>query len=268
MAGSAAAVSGIVSVWAGPQYAGEFLMAMLSPLVIGAVAGMTFRSKKSVQFFLLVTSVTLSLAFTANYYFLKFFWNTDLITESRQRITEMIQGSGIAEAEKREFMSRIQESLDMVRDIVPFTYFLNALVGALICFFILRYFFSRYLNGDSATIEGIELFKLNDYFIFILIFGWLVVLLVDRQSYYPLYVAGLNSALSFSVLYLLQAMGIAKFFMNKKGIPPYILPVSLLILLFFGMEIVLFISIILLSIGALDFWADFRKLEPQSKKQV
>jgi hypothetical protein len=212
--------------------------------------------------------VALAIVFTANYYFLKVYKNTDLIQESRQRIVEMVNAAALPESEKREFMARVEESLEMVRDIVPFTYFLNALIGSLVCFFLLRVLLERFSGKDTAVIAGMELFKLNDYFIFVLIFGWLIVLLADRSAYYPLYVAGLNCALSFSVLYLLQAMGIAKYYMNKKGVPPFILPLVLLMILFLGMEVALFVSIIMLSVGALDFWADFRKLEAQSKKQV
>jgi hypothetical protein len=266
--GALSLAAGVAAAWAGQRYLAEYLTVVLAPVIIGTVAGMTFRIRRTLQFFLLVTPVALAIVFTANYYFLKVYKNTDLIQESRQRIVEMVNAAALPESEKREFMARVEESLEMVRDIVPFTYFLNALIGSLVCFLLLRVLLERFSGKDTAVIAGMELFKLNDYFIFVLIFGWLIVLLADRSAYYPLYVAGLNCALSFSVLYLLQAMGIAKYYMNKKGVPPFILPLVLLMILFLGMEVALFVSIIMLSVGALDFWADFRKLEAQSKKQV
>jgi len=68
------------------------------------------------------------------------------------------------------------------------------------------------------------------------------------------------------VLYLMQAIGIAKFLLARKGLPRFLLPIGLLAVLFFGVEAALFVSIILASLGALDFWADFRKLEIHNKK--
>lgn len=238
---------------------------MLSPLFIGATAALSFRSGRSLEFFVLVTSLSLTLVFTGNYLFLKYARNTDLVAESRDRIVDVVKTADIAESEKKEFLSRTDQTLDTLRNIVPFAYFMNSLAVSLICWLTLRLLHSRLPGPGVPEIKGIEYFKLNDYFIFILIFGWLAVLLVDKKSYYPVYAAGLNLALIFSALYLMQAIGIAKFFLARKGIPRMVLPAALLGILFFGVEAALFVSIILTSLGAIDFWADFRKLGIHNK---
>lgn len=239
---------------------------MLSPLFIGATAAMSFRSGRSLEFFVLVSSLSLTLVFTGNYLFLKHARNTDLVAESRDRIVEIVKSSDIGESEKSEFLSRSDQALETLRDIVPFAYFLNSLAACLICWVTLRPLRARLAGPGAPEIKGLEHFRLSDYFIFVLIFGWLAVLLVDEKAYYPVYAIGLNCALILSVLYLMQAIGIAKFLLARKGLPRFLLPVGLLAVLFFGVEAALFVSIILASLGALDFWADFRKLEIHNKK--
>jgi hypothetical protein len=215
---------------------------------------------------LLVTTVTLTVLFTANYCGLKHFRNIDLVRESEKQVREIINSSSIAQPEKDAAMSRVDASLATIRDVVPFTYFMNALLGALLCYYILRRLLTRQLNAGGREPDGIELLRFNDYFIFVLIFGWLAVLLADRGRHYAVYVTGLNAALSLSALYLLQALGIVKFYVVKKGLPPFILPLGLAVMVFLGIEVALFVAVILLSVGALDFWADFRRLEKSIKK--
>jgi hypothetical protein len=45
-----------------------------------------------------------------------------------------------------------------------------------------------------------------------------------------------------------------------------VLPLGLAVTVFLGIEVALFVAVILLSVGALDFWADFRRLEKSIKK--
>jgi hypothetical protein len=247
-------------------YGGEFLTIVFAPVFVGAAAGITFGTGRSLQFYLLVTTVTLTVLFTANYCGLKHFRNIDLVRESEKQVREIINSSSIAQPEKDAAMSRVDASLATIRDVVPFTYFMNALLGALLCYYILRRLLTRQLNAGGREPDGIELLRFNDYFIFVLIFGWLAVLLADRGRYYVVYVTGLNAALSLSALYLLQALGIVKFYVVKKGLPPFILPLGLAVMVFLGIEVALFVAVILLSVGALDFWADFRRLEKSIKK--
>lgn len=247
-------------------YGGEFLTVVLAPIFVGAAAGITIGTGRSLQFYLLATTVTLTVLFTANYCVLKHVWNIDLIQESGKQVREIINSSNIAQPEKDAALSRVDASLATIRDIVPFTYFMNALLGALLCYHILKRLLMRQIHEGDRAPDGIELLKFSDYFIFILIFGWLAVLLADRGRHYAVYVTGLNAALSLSALYLLQALGIVKFYVAKKGLPPFTLPLGLAVTVFLGIEVALFVAVILLSVGALDFWADFRRLEKLSKK--
>ncbi len=245
---------------------GEYVMVVLSPVVIGGTAGYTFRSGKPLVFFLLVSVLSLTVAFSANYYFLKEYHGFDLLADSQKRVGDMIRAADLPEAEKAEILAKVDGSLEVIGDILPFSYFLHSLIIASLCYMILRPFFMRRGMAVTADESGLAYFRLRDYYIFALIAGWLVVLLVDEESYRAVYLIGLNCALCFSSLYLVQALGIARFYLEKKGAPLFFLPLAVFVVLLLGVEALLFVSIVLLSIGALDFWADFRKLEARGKQ--
>ncbi len=245
---------------------GEYIMVVLSPVVIGAAAGYTFRSKRTLVFFLMVSVLSLTVAFSANYYFLKVYRNFDLVADSQKRVGEMIRAADLPEAEKAEILAKVDGSLEVIGDIIPFSYFMHSLIIAAFCYVILRPFFMRGGRGGTADKSGLAYFRLKDYFIFVLIAGWLTVLLVDEESHHAVYVIGLNCALCFSALYLVQALGIARFYLDKKGAPPFVLSLAVFFVLLLGVEALLVVSIVLMSIGALDFWADFRKLEARGEQ--
>ena len=246
----------------------EIFPLVLGFFLIGFIAGHSLRNRKSIQYFLLLSSLTLTVLFSGNYYFLKIHKDIEILGKSKEKITEIINSSNLPVSERREFTARLDESIDILRDIIPFAYFINSIIFSLIFFYFVRLILKKFLKTYENEAHGIEFFKLNDYFIFTLILGWLIVLLVDKREYYIIYISGLNIALIISVLYLIQSIGIFKFFLKKKGLPQFLIPLSLLVILFLGLKIVLFLSIILVGIGAIDFWADFRKIGNASKTQL
>ncbi len=240
----------------------EYLHFLSSITVIGAAAGYSFRNGRTFQFYLLFTSLSLTIILSLNYYFIKNYKDIDMVSKSRDAFMEIVgKSESITEANKNDLVNKMNESLDILRDVIPFSFFANSLLMGLFSIFFLKYLFIRKYQEKITAIEGIEKFRIKDYFIFILIAGWLAVLLLDSAKYHFPYVIGLNAALILSVLYIIQAFGIIKYFMAKKGLPTLILPVFIIIILFLGIEYILFVLVILSSLGALDFWADFRKLD-------
>lgn len=252
-----AALAGLLLYRVNPEYYAAFLGAM----VIGGTAGMSFRGKKPFQFYLVTASLAVTLVFTANYYGLKMLGNIDLFAQSRNQFVEFIQRSELPDAKKQELAVRLDSSMEVMRDIVPFSYFLNGLFFAAVSFFVLRHITRRFSGEALEGTRGIEFFRLHDYFIFTVIGGWLGFLLIDGAAWRIPYALALNVALIFSMLYVVQAWGIIKFFMMKRGIPLFVLPLALFIVVSVFVEILVFFLIIFASIGAIDFWADFRKLE-------
>lgn len=257
---------GAVIFLATPQF-DELHPLLLSLFIVGITAGYVFREKKSLQFFILISTFIITSLFSGNYYYLKIYKNTDILDKSKENIVTIVNASNIQKSEQEAFLARLDDSLEIVRDVIPFAYYINALFFSLISFFFIRLFMKRYIT-DQEKSPGLEFFQLHDYFIYALILGWLAVLLVDKSEYAVIYITGLNIALIFSVLYLIQSLGIVKYFLIKKGLPLFIIPLTLITILFLGLKVTLFISIILSSVGAIDFWADFRKLESAYKKSM
>jgi hypothetical protein len=198
--------------------------------------------------------------------------------DSKAVFIDGLNKNNIPDNERRQIIQRVNEAIDIVEYVVPFTYFLDALIFSIIGYYLIKYVFynkrkipkddfkSENAGNKEINFEGIDRFKVPEYLIFLFIAVWFAVLLVDRSKNYFLYIAGLNIALILSTFYLIQAFGIIKFVLRKKGMPFFLFPAVILLFLFFGMEYFIFILIILSSIGAIDFWVDFRKLELDIKK--
>jgi len=220
-----------------------------------------------------VSSLSITFIFTFNHYYLKNFKNIDLLMNSKEGLIDILNGNNISDSDKKQIIQNVNETIDIVENVVPFAYFLNAFVLSFFGFYFIKYVFYKQNKGENnntsnggINFEGIERFKVTEYLIFLFIAGWFVVLLVDRSKNYFLYMAGLNIALILSSFYLVQAFGIIKFVLHKKGMPFSLLPAVVLSFLIFGIEYFIFILIILSSVGAIDFWVDFRKLELDTKK--
>lgn len=241
----------------------ELLASLIASSVIGGAAGYTIRNRRSLQFFLLIAALGSTGVFTANYYYLKAVKNVDLFTESRSSFVEYLNrnAEGIKEEKKKELIQQVDQSLEIVKDLVPFSYFLNSLLFAAFTFIVMRMFAKRFFGSADINTEGLEYFRLSDYFIFVLIGGWLIFLLVDTAANRWIHAAGFNIALIFTFLYLIQAFGIIKFFFLKKNLPVYLLPLIIIMSIVLLNQYMLIIAIFLASFGAIDFWADFRKLE-------
>ena len=239
---------------------GETVSYILAPVIAGGCAGFTFKNSRSYQFFLLISTVMLTILFTLNFYMLKTVKGVDLMQQSRIQFESMLESSEMNSGEKQEVMERVDQTMPIIRKMVPFSYFLNVLVFAMISFPLLRYLFTRMGFIKVLEVSGVERFKLNDYSIFILIAGWLIVLLVPSQQYLYLYLPALNIALIMSVFYIIQGTGILKFIFMSRGWPSFILPIIFLVSLLLGPAVILFVLMLLLGLGSVDFWMDFRKI--------
>ncbi len=233
----------------------------LGAITVGCVAGATFRENRPLQFFLVTASLAVTLIFSVNFFVLKHGAGIDLFERSRSQFIEYVGSSELPQEKKKEITERLELSKGAMRDIVPFSYFLNGLIFSAVAFFILRFLTSRLSGKKLITNAGLEYFRLNDYFIYTIILGWLGFFLADGESLHIVKMVSLNVALIFSTLYMVQAIGIAKFILVKRGIPFFVLPLVLLVLISQFVELLLFFLIVFASIGAIDFWADFRKLK-------
>ena len=106
----------------------EYLHIISSTTLIAATAGFSFIFNKTFQFFIITTSLTLTVIFSANYYFLKSYENVDILSKSKDTFIEMIKESpNISDNDKKELFTKLDDSLETLQDIIPFTYFLNSI---------------------------------------------------------------------------------------------------------------------------------------------
>ena len=161
----------------------------------------------------------------------------------------------------------IQDSkwVQFAKDMIPFSAFIYSLMVTSLSFFLMKKVF---MKKQGIGVRALELFRLNDYFIFSLIAGWGIFLLLDKNRFPAVTAAALNIALAASMLYIIQALGIIKFYIIKKGVPVVLLPLMILTLLILGPSILIFAMIILIGIGTLDLWGDFRKLNPEIERNI
>jgi hypothetical protein len=261
--------------------ANDFFYSLTSFIIVGATAGYTFKNNKNLRFFIFLTSLSITFIFAFNHYYLKNVKNIDILQDNKNKFSDILKESNIPDSERKQIIQKIDETLDIVKDMIPFAYFLSAFILSFVGFFLIKYLFIywKFVKSDNTEIklkedenknntfyDGIEKFKVFDYLIFIYIAAWFIVLLVDKKIYYYLNIAGLNIALIIACYYLIQAFGIIKFLLKKKGLPSSLLLIIVFSLLIFGMEYMIFLLIILSSLGAIDFWADFRKLEMNIKQ--
>jgi hypothetical protein len=259
----------------------DSLYLIISFIIIGASAGYSIRQKKNLLFFVLAASLSIAFIFTFNHYYLKNYKNTDILQNSKSGILSLLEGNEVPESEKQQIVQKVDESLEIIKQIIPFAYFMNSLLLSFFSLYFLKIIFFKFIkqydkketkeaieksdnltgvNAIWAETFKLETFKIKEHSIFIFIAGWLVVLLVDRNSNDFLYLSGLNIALILSSIYLIQAIGIIKYLFIKKNVPFIVIPISFFLFLFFGVEYFLFVLIVLSGIGIIDFWADFRKL--------
>jgi hypothetical protein len=238
---------------------------LISPVVIGSVAGETFKKELGLDFFILVSALIITLIYTGNYYYLKQYKNFDIVKKSKTQVVEIIKNSEIPKEKKKQLTENIDTLIAIADDVAPFSFFINSLIFSALGYIMVKILFMRLFGPITA--KGLEFFRLNDYAIFMLIGGWLSVLLLDKSEHKILYLAGLNIGLIVSALYLVQALGVVRFLLMKKNKPGHILTLALILTFILSIEAFVFIIILLTGFGTLDLWADFRKLNAESADQ-
>lgn len=231
---------------------------IIAPLMMGIIGGYTFKKEKSLEFFLLAASFSLAVLFSSLFYYMMFYENVDFMGMLRGEMVKFLDAARAPEDIRGQILADFDGSKDDLVARLPFSAFLNSLAMAGIGYAVIKRFLAR-LAGVRAG-AGLESFRLNDYFIFTVIAGLAVYLLIDKSDHQMLHSAGLNALLIASSLYFVQALGVVKFLLIKRGVPRYILPLGIFTILIAGIWMALFMFIILAGLGALDVWADFRKM--------
>ncbi len=174
-------------------------------------------------------------------------------------------------AHNREFLLQLYRSMGMPAESIPdFERFLNeiqsivirilpALIITTTLFVIwINILLGRYLlksrNLGYQAYGRLNLWQAPDYLIWGVIGFGLLMLIPDDLSK----TIGLNGLMTMMMVYFFQGVAIVSFFFEKKQVPRFakIMLYALLIL----QEVLL----VVIAIGFIDVWANFRKLEPST----
>jgi len=255
------------------------------PLITGTAGGYCFKKSSGLDFFITVSAVLFAIVFTADFYILKEVRGYDFVEKGKMEVIQMLEQSR-GEMEKvfeqyktpEDNRKKLREDFEisirilkdskwvqLAKDMLPFTAFIYSVMVTGFSFLLMKKIF---MKKQGESVRSLELFRINDYSIFSLIAGWGVFMLLDKNRFQVISVIALNVALAASVLYIIQALGILKFFIIKKGMPVILLPLLILTLLLLGPSILMFALIVLIGIGTLDLWGDFRKLNPEIERNI
>jgi len=232
---------------------------LASSLIIGTCTGLLFSGKLSLQRFLVSASLLCSAASYGDYAFQSRVLHQDYLELSKIQAVEYVRASAVTDAEKTALLEWMDQAIPLVKRILPFYYFLSGLFWASCSYLFFSLIFRRRLKSAAAPAAGIEMFRLSDYLIFVLIASIAAVLAAGHERRI-VYVTALNALLILATLYIVQAFGVIKFFLMKKRLPVALLPSTVILVLLLGIEATVFTAMLLAGCGALDLWADFRKL--------
>lgn len=223
------------------------------PVSIGGIGGYTFGRGKSFSFFLLSSSLFLTALIAGYLFYLIHVSGVDLFGMLKGQLSAYLAQAGTPE----DVTKRLIEDFEASRVMLPFSIFFNSVTLSGLGYLLVKTVCIRWMGAEP--VRGLEFFRLSEYFVFVLIAGLGVFLLVDRKDYPVLNMAGLNLAMSAALLYFVQALGLVKFLLIRRGLPHFILPLGVALIITLG-PVGIFMAVLLAGVGALDIWADFRKL--------
>jgi hypothetical protein len=233
---------------------------LIIPVVLGVAVGIAFRYKLSWQFYVISSSLAIAMIATAGFYYLEKIEQINVFAEWRSQAVMIMKQQKFSKDDIEVWLRNFDSKRAVMRDTFPFTTFAMGLFLSLFSLSIVELFVARVMKQEAVLSAGIERFRMPEP----VIFGFIASLagtLLMPEAYPGLYQTSLNVMAVLAVLYALQGVGIVRYMFVKKGLPPFIFSMGILIsILFFGGEILIFMLIIMAGVGALDFWADFRKL--------
>ncbi len=243
----------------------DILVMNLSALAIGGITGFAYRAKKSVQFIVLSSVFLVFGIFAIDYLYETNYLGANLANEAETAVQSFLNGGNLDEKQKSEFVEQYKFVMEITKDLIPFMIFLSALMISFVGFSVLDLIFKRILKAENF-VKGIENFKVSEWLVFLIIVAIALVVFDNEGRFYPAKAIGENILLLLAVVYFIQSFGIIKFMLMRKRVPVFIMPVLLLGMAIFSLQVFGFVVMFMAGIGLLDIWADFRKFSPESIK--
>jgi hypothetical protein len=251
----------VVSILGINDYIG-FLPTVLAGGIVGAIAGFSFREKKSLQFYLLASSLFSTLVVAVVFLYLSVFKSTELIAQLKNYFLTTINNPQFSSLDSgvKEFVKIALDSIELNVMIIPFAAFWHGVFWTLIGYFVMKIVFAFVVRKRFIMAKGLEYFRLNDYLIFGLIGCLIGLVFIGYKDNMALFVVLINCLVVIVFFYFIQTIGIMRYFILAKKLPTFLLPLFFFVLAYMGREIFIVSIVMLAGWGALDLWTDFRKL--------
>ncbi len=231
-------------------------MVGLQFIIAGTVFGYAARQFSFQRYFILSVLV-LWFSLLVVYYLQYYIKGIDVVVDNQKLIQQMIEGSSLGAAEKSVMLQQLNDFMPTMRILVPFSYFFSAIVISLFVYALVYAFFIRFKylqNSDSRF----AFFRVNEWIVFLLIASWATVLL--GKSSHVIWALALNIGLILCVVYTIQGLSIISFYFEKKQWPKLYGIVLLFVGMLLGFQVLFFIITMLMGLGIIDFWMNFRKI--------
>jgi uncharacterized protein YybS (DUF2232 family) len=225
-------------------------------LITGCVVGSAVKYGRTMQFILIASSVCIASVSYSHYNYLFHAKKIDVYAQSLDAVRGAIIGGSLTDAEKKKQIEIWEDIFSIVKMILPFFYLVISALSAFLGYISVRYVI---VKRGAEPPKGIEHYRLNEFMIFPLIAS-IVLFAMVMDTHGAMFLIALNALLILSFLYMLQGFGVFKFMLKKKGIPWFIVPATAFGMFFFGYQALCVFLICVAGFGALDLWADFRKL--------
>jgi hypothetical protein len=235
----------------------SYIPMVSTPFILGGLGGLTFKKGKSLEFYLVATTLILTALSAGFFYFYLLVLKVDFFEMQRSFFVQLMGAARVPPDIRKEWLEAFEKS----KYLVPFGTFMNSIIFSSVAYIVIRKILVRVFS--AARVPGLEFFRISDYWIFALIAGLALFLLVDSVAYRVLNIAGLNIMLGTVLLYFIQGLGVIKYLLVRRGVPAYVIPLTfagLFLIGFAGLWASMFLSVVIAGVGALDIWADFRNL--------
>jgi len=225
-------------------------------IIAGAIFGYTAQ-RFSFQKYFMTSVLVLWFSLLVVYYLQYYLKGVDVVADNHAMIQQMIEGSSLGAAEKSVMMQQLENFMPTMRILMPFSYFFSSIVISLFIYVLVYAFFIRFkfLTNSNSTFA---LFRINEWTVFLLIASWATVLL--SSSDHIVWAIALNVGLILCVVYTIQGLSIVSFYFEKKQWPKLYGVVLLFVGILLGFQVLFFIITMLMGLGIIDFWMNFRKI--------
>lgn len=225
-------------------------------IIAGTVFGYVARQFSFQRYFILSVLV-LWFSLLIVYYLQYYIKGIDVVVDNQKLIQQMIEGSSLDAAEKSVMLQQLSDFMPTMRILMPFSYFFSAILISLFVYALVYAFFIRFKflqNSDSKF----AFFRVNEWIVFLLIASWATVLF--GKSSHVIWAIALNIGLILCVMYTIQGLSIISFYFEKKQWPKLYGIVLLFVGMLLGFQVLFFIITMLMGLGIIDFWMNFRKI--------